>query len=295
LKAIDGDGEVIIVDNSDDDLYELISTRKSSPLAFHYITEGKLKILRQDFPCFFSAAMMGFEEAKGEYVFHTDSHMLIGHNTFRDLVDFAEQKGEALGLAFCPIGWCGQHELNARHGMIDDTLYSGWGKKFEEPTKILWNFGSWVARREWFLEEHGGYGFFSKKRVSWGGGQFYICLKSWLLGYENWAVPSSPIYHIGPFSAELQSKTGYRYRTYGKSGDTIIGIGILASFYALAGEEGKELAKSAAPAFEKHGITINKHWGMARELAKEDWAEFDKRKKWSLKEFWEGRIWENTV
>ena len=298
LKSIDNDGEIIIVDNSDYDLYQLISTPKSSPLAWHYVREKKIRILRQDFPCFFSAAMMGFKEAQGEYIFHTDSHMLIGHDTFKDLVGFMDSRidrGYNIGLSFCPIGWCGQHESNARHEMRTDTLYSGWGKKYDTPKKILWNFGSWIARKDWFLNTHKGYGFFDTHRLSWGGGQFYIGLKSWLLGYENWAVPTSPIYHIGPFSAELQRTTGYKYRLYGKSGDTVVGLGILASFYALAGEDGRELAKQAAPAFQKHGITIERHWSEAKRLAHEDWLWMDQNKKYSLKEVWEKRLWDKTT
>ena len=293
LKGVDGKSEIIIVDNSDEDIYELLSTKKSSPLAWPYLSDKVVRLIRQDFPCFFSAAMMGFKEAQGEYIFHTDSHMLIGHNTFKDLVKFLDEGNKKVGMAFCPIGWCGQHEVLARHEMRTDTLYSGWGKRYDTPTRILWNFGSWMGRRKWFLETHGGYGFLDKKRVSWGGGQFYICLKTLMLGYENWAVPTNPIYHIGPFSAELQRVTGYRYRTYGKSGETEIGLGILASFYALAGEEGKEIAKGCAPAFEKHGITIEKHWDKCRRIAKEDWEWMREKKKYSLKEVWERRLWES--
>jgi hypothetical protein len=294
LKGV-GDSEIIIVDNSDADIYNLISKQKSSPLSLHYIKQDKLKIIRQDFPCFFTAAMTGFREAQGEYIFHTDSHMLIGHNTFADLIGFMDKSDENVGLAYCPIGWCGQHENNARHEMRNDTdnIYAGWGKKYSSPKKITWNFGSWIARKEWFLETHGGYGFFERNKVSWGGGQFYTALKSWLLGFENWAVPTDPIYHIGPFSAELQRKTGYNYRVYAKSGETKLGIGILASFYALAGEDGKEFAKKAEIGFKKHhGITVDNDWNEARDLAKEDWLWLDKNKVISLRQFWEGRLWE---
>jgi hypothetical protein len=295
LSVINGESEIIIVDNSDYDIYKLISTPKSSPLAHHYLRTGKIRLLRQDYPCFFSAAMKGFQEANGDYIFHTDSHMLIGHDTFKDLVKFAESKPQN-GLFYAPIGWCGQHESIARHAMRmnTDNIYAGWGDLFTEPTKITWNFGSWIANRNWFLNTIGGYGFFENKKLSWGGGQFYTAMKSWLLGYENWAVPTRPIYHIGPFSKELATIAKYAYRVYGDSGNTKVGIGILAAFYAIAGEDGKEFAYIAEPGMKKHhGIDVDQYWDEAKSLAFEDRQWIKERQVMTLREFWENKIWES--
>lgn len=41
LKAIDGDGEIIIVDNSDQDIWKVIRTVNESPISLGYVEEGK--------------------------------------------------------------------------------------------------------------------------------------------------------------------------------------------------------------------------------------------------------------
>jgi glycosyltransferase involved in cell wall biosynthesis len=298
LKGVSGGGEIVIVDNSDPDLWQLLSTPNPSPLAWHYIKEEKVRLFRQDTPSLFVARMTAIREARGKYVFNVDSHNLMGLNTLPDLANFLDNSNSKVGLAYCPIGWCGQHELNARHEMRtdQDTIYAGWGKQYYEPTKICWNFGSWMTRKDWFLETHGGYGFFEKHKMAWGGGEFYVSLKTWLLGYENWAVPTDPIYHIGPFSQALHDRTNYKYRLYGNDGKEKRGIGILASFYALAGDDGKEFAKEAEAGFKKHhGLTVEADWARAKELAKEDWEWMQKHQVRTLREFWENRVWEKDT
>lgn len=298
FKAINDDGEIIIVDNSDADLYRLITKPSSTPLAWHYVKEGKIRVIRQEKPGMFPARMTGAREAKGEYLFQIDSHMLIGHNTFKDLIDFMDTAEKKIGLAYAPIGWCGQHETVARHDIRTDmdSIYASWGKRYYEPRKICWNFGSCLSRREWFLNVLDGYGFFEKKNLSWGGGEFYVSVKSWLLGYENWAVPTNPIYHIGMFSADVARLTGYKYRVYSSSGDTKPGIGILSAFYVLGGDqEGRQEALKAEAGITKHhGLTVEKNWEEAKSLAFEDRQWFKSKQVITLKEFWEKRIWENT-
>lgn len=293
LKAVPGGGEVVIVDNSDEDLWKIISTVNISPLSLGYVEEGRVQLIRQPYPCLYSAREEAVRHAKGKYVYNMDSHTVVGHNSLKDLVEFMEQAGPKVGMGFAPIGWISQHELYARHDIRVDqgTIFGNWGRQYEKPTKICWNFGSRICNREWFLNVHGGYGFYAKKRLSWGGGEMYAALKTWLLGYENWAVPCSPQYHIGPFSSAIERRTPHRYRVYNNSGQTKTGIGVLAAFYALAGEEGKEEALKATVGLKQYGITVEDHWPEATKLAHDDWIDLQSRQVTTLKKLIEDAPW----
>lgn len=277
LKAIGNDGEIVIVDNSDESIWEILKTVNKSPIPLAYVQEGKIQLIRQTFPSLYSARAEGIRQARGEYSFGMDSHMLVGHNMFKDLVEFMDaDKENRIGFAFAPIGWLGQHESFARHDIRINgiSIYGNWGRRYYKPTKICWNFGTRICRTKWFNGEFDGYGFFDRKRLSWGGGEFYVPMKGWLLGYESWAVPTNPIYHIGPFSDWIVERTCYRYRQYGdRSGNGKWGIGIFAAFYALGGDEMKEEARKAelAGAGKNYGLSVDRDWEEARILAYEDW------------------------
>lgn len=294
LKAVAGGGEVVIVDNSDEDLWKIISTVNISPLNLGYVEAGQVQLIRQPYPCLYSAREAAVRAARGKYVYNMDSHTVVGHNSLKDLVDFMEaRKDGKVGMGFAPIGWISQHEFYARHDIRVDqgSLYGNWGRQYDEATKICWNFGSRICSREWFLDVHGGYGFYAKQRVSWGGGEMYAALKTWILGYENWAVPCSPQYHIGPFSAAIEARTSHRYRVYGNSGNGKTGIGVLAAFYALGGEEGKEEALKAKAGLAQYGIDPERDWKEARRLAAEDWEWLKKRQVIPLKELLGKQPW----
>lgn len=253
-----------------------------------------MRLIRQPFPSLYAARQKAIEEAQGEYTYNSDSHTLYGYKHFKTLVDFMDKAGPEVGFGFSPIGWVNQLESYARHDLRTDegTIFGNWGRQYHEPTKICWNFGSRICRRDWFLETHGGYDFLAKEQISWGGGEFYIPLKGWLLGYESWAIPCSPQYHIGPFSSKVQQVAKYAYRVYGKSGRTAVGMGILASFYALGGEDAKEIARTAEPGLKQnHGITVDEHWPEARRLARQDWLKLKERQVISLPELLEKKPW----
>ena len=111
--------------------------------------------------------------------------------------------------------------------------------------------------------------------------------KSWLLGYENWAIPCEPQYHIGPYSNKIQQRTSYRYRQYDSTGSGKVGIGILSTFYALAGEDGKQEAIKAAKGLAQYGIDPERDWDTAKSYAEEDWQWMKQHQKITLKELLE--------
>jgi len=294
LKSIDKDGEVIVVDNSDAELWKLIKTPNKSPLSLRDVQEGRVKLLRQPYPGLYSAFQKGSNVAEGEYLYRADSHTLFGHNHFKDLVEFMDaDKDHKVGFGFSPIGWIAQHENFARHDIRFDKgkIWDNWGRRYCEPTKICWNFGSRITRRSWW-EECDGYGFFARDKIGWGGGEFYVAVKGWLLGKENWAIPTSPQYHIGPFSDEVRRLTPYRYHQYGKSGTTPTGLGILCAFYALGGDDAKEEALKGEGAMRKnYGITIDGHWEQAKTIASDAWKWLEKRQKISFVQFLKDKPW----
>jgi len=297
LKAIDGDGEVVVVDNSDLDLWQILRTPNESPLDLSEVQEGRVQLIRQPYPCLYSARAAGIKFARGEYSYNADSHTLFGHNHFKNLVEFMDSKKDTkIAFGFSPIGWLSWPESFARHDIrLDEgTIFGSWGRQYKEPTRICWNFGSRICRTKWFNEDFGGYGFFARERLSWGGGEFYIPVKALLMGYENWAIPCSPQYHIGPFSAAVQSRAGYKYRNYdvAKSGKTKIGMGILAAFYALGGDDMKAEALKARKGVEQYGLDVERDWAEAKRLAEKDWLWLKERQVMTFQELWEKKPWD---
>lgn len=294
FKAIDGDCEVIVVDNSDHDIWRVIKKSACSPLAFKYIKDGQLKLIRQDFPSMYSARQTGIEKAQGIYVGNCDSHTLHGHNLWGDVLDFMKET-ENVGFGFSPIGYIDQHECLARSDIRPNkhgSIFGPWGRSYDKPVKISWNFGFRITERDWFLNECGGFGFFSDNKVSWGGGEFYVAMKSWLLGRENWAIPASAIYHIGPFNKHIAKVSGYRYRLYGESGNGRQGIGILGALYALAGNWGKEYARKNTEGLkDQYGIDIDRDWPDAVRIAKQDRKWIEQNQKISFQELIETEPW----
>lgn len=271
LRSFNGESEIIVVDNSDEDVYNVLKVPSCSPLAF---SEKNFRLLRQDFPSMHSARQMGFESAKGDYLLMSDSHVLWGHNVIKDVVEFMDNTPECM-QAFSPVGWLDLPAKMAKSTLQPNKeggIYGPWGgKPATTPHKIPWFFGFRVARRKFFLQDCDGYGFFARKRVSWGGGEFYAAMKTWLMGGECWTVPTAPCFHIGPFNKHVAKVANYRFRTYGASGNGRQGIGILAAFYALGGDRfGWEDAVKNRKAFEQYGNNLERDWEEAKELAGSD-------------------------
>jgi len=198
LQPIQGGGEIVVVDNSDENKFKALN----SVIPRGYKLDGTVKVLRQDYPCLFTARETAAREAKGEYILCVDSHMLIGRDMIKDLVDFMDGRvnDTRLGFAHAPINWAHQHEDRAKHDrdMSVDEL-GNWGFQVKEKKRITWKGMPWICRRNWFLNDLGGYGALAEHRLAWGGGDMHLGIKTWLLGYENWGVPCRPGIHIGPF------------------------------------------------------------------------------------------------
>ena len=296
-----GNGEIVICDNSDIEIYRKLS----SIIPIKYIQEGLVKIYRQDFPCLFTARETAIKYAKGDYILCVDSHMIIGRNMILDLVSFMESKknDKTLGFAHAPINWAHQHEDNSKHDRDMSVNELGdWGASYKYERTITWKGMPWVCRREWFLDKEkglGGYGALSDHKLSWGGGDMHIGIKPWLLGFKNWAVPTSPGIHIGPFpKIDIKGKNPNtvntsqdKYRLWSKSGQGPHTIGFLVSCFVLGDEAMMQRNKKVIT--EKFGrfINVKKWWEKAKQFGKDEKKWLDERKKITFEQFLKTQPW----
>lgn len=290
LKAIPGGGEVVIVDNSDPELYQMIAD--GSFIARQYFHEGKVRLFRQEEPCLFTARDMAVRKALGEYILCLDGHMLVGHNMIKDLVDFLNRNrgNDKIGFAHAPISWCHHHESHARHDRNINAMegeLGPWGTAYKHERRITWKGMPWICRKKFWWRIN-GYGALSQHEIAWGGGDMHIGTKPWLLGFENWAVPCSPGIHIGPFPKRVRKE--YTYRLYGQSGKQITWIGFLISAYVLGGED---MMRRIAPTLKKRsGLDIDQWWDKAKALGADERRWLVANQVMSYDEYLAGRPWD---
>ena len=301
-----GAGEIIICDNSDEQIYRLLN----SIIPTGYIREGLIKIYRQDFPCLFTARETAIQHASGDYIFCLDSHMLCGRDMLLDSVTFMDKHAgdKDLGFAHAPISWAHQHESRARHDRdMESNELGPWGTVYTTERPITWKGMPWICRREWFLDRQtglGGYGALSEHRLSWGGGDMHIGVKPWLLGYRNWAVPTSPAIHIGPFpkidladdpntTKVAPSLARDRYRLWSQSGVGPHAIGFLVSCYVLGGEQMMNRNKNALRERFGRYIDIEKWWHKAMEFGSNEKKWLDSRKIMTFEQLVQSKPWSN--
>lgn len=282
LKPVNDRSEIVIVDNSDKDIFAGI--QKGSFIAPQYMREKRVKLLRQDFPCLFAAREMAVSAASGEYILCLDGHMLVGHRMLADMVAFMQRRKDdpKLGFAHAPISWCHQHEGHAKHDRDMATSELGdWGRWYREERKITWKGMPWICRKS-FWQEIGGYGTLATEQVSWGGGDMYLGVKPWLLGFENWAVPCSPGIRIGPFPKEANAT--HKYRLYKESGKYPSTFGFLVACYILGGES--MLSRNADIVRKRFGWRNNfdEHVELAKRIGAREKAALEARRIMSFEE-----------
>lgn len=302
-----GNWEIVVVDNSDSAAYELLGIA----LPTGYCRDGVLKVFRQDYPCLFTARETAAKKASGDYIACLDSHMIVGHNCFIDLVNFMDRHSDdiTLGFAHSPINWAHQHERSARHDRdMSVSELGNWGAAYKYEQTITWKGMPWVCRREWFLDRHKGlnaYGALAEHKISWGGGDMHIGIKPWLLGFKNWAVPTNPFIHIGPFpKLDLNGKsknsvfaakhfqTRDKYRVYASSGEFPHAFGFLVSCYILGGEFMMRRNEKAINRRFGRFIDTKKWWDKAIELGEGEKHWIDERKVMTFEQLLKRRPWD---
>ena len=296
-------GEIVICDNSDPGVYEKLG----SALPAGYVREGLLKVHQQAFPCLFTARETAIEHAKGEYVLCVDSHVIIGRDMILDLVNFMDSKKDdkTLGFIHAPVNWAHQHESAAKHDRdMSECELGNWGTVHKSPRTITWKGMPWICRREWFLNKEwglGGYGALADHKLSWGGGDMHIGIKPWLLGFKNWAVPTNPAIHIGPFpkidndgkNRNIVTVGQDKYRLWSKSGNGPHTIGFLVSCFILGGEPMMERNKDAITRKFGRYLDVKKWWNKAKEYGREEKQWLNNRKVMTFEQLLETKPWNN--
>jgi len=271
LKTIDMDGEIVICDNSDPNIYKLM------PIAYPngWLKKKWVRVIRQEEPCFTSARMTAAKEAKGEYLFCVDSHVLFGLNTLRDSIAFMDSRkdDEKLGFGHPPIRWAHQGPAAIKHTLRvspEGLPNGGWDCGYTKTQKMYWKFMPWICRRDWYLNTIKGYGTHANAMLSWGGAETIQQVKSLMMGFENWAIHTDPVIHIGPYTPEVVKTGQYKYRTYSANGNFPHGFGVLASYMVIAGEKlGYQMAKKGEASFTaRHNIAVDTYWRQAIEVGK---------------------------
>jgi hypothetical protein len=204
-----------------------------------------------------------------------------------------------VGFAHAPINWAHQHESAAKHDRdMSVNELGNWNTQYNHVRPITWKGMPWICRRD-FWHSIKGYGSLAKHHISWGGGDMHIGIKPWLLGYKNYAVPTSPGIHIGPFpkidtkgNPNTTSVGPDKYRLYSKSGKTSQCLGFLVSCYVLGGEPMME--RNASAIKERFGryLNIKKEWPTAISLGQEERDWILANQKISFNQLLEQRPWE---
>lgn len=292
--------EIIIVDNSDPEWYDKIK----SVLPSGYISDGLLKVYRQDYPCLFTARETAIEHSTGKYIACVDSHMLIGNDMFLDLYNFMESKQDdpTIGFAHAPINWAHQHETSSRHDRdMSECELGNWNKSYDSVRTITWKGMPWICRRE-LWKTINGYGALAEHRLSWGGGDMHIGIKPWMLGYKNYAVPTSPGIHIGPFpkvdtttnpnAVKVAKVTARdRYRLWSVSGEGPHSLGFLISCYVIGGESMMKRNKASIKRRFGQFIDIDKWWNVAIQMGQKEKIWLDAHKTITFDELLTAQPW----
>jgi len=245
--------------------------------------------------------MTAAKEAKGEYIFCVDSHVIFGHNTLKDSIAFMDshKDDESLGFGHPPIRWAHQGDAGQKHSLkVSPTGLpnGGWDTAYREQRKMYWKFMPWICRRDWYLDTLKGYGTHANSMLSWGGAETIQQVKSLMMGYENWAISTDPIIHIGPYTQEIINLGQYKYRVYTSNGNYPHGFGVLASYMVIAGEKhGYEMAKLGETQFtNRHKIKVDDYWKKAVEVGKAEYEWLMSVKKYSYEELISIKPWEVT-
>jgi glycosyltransferase involved in cell wall biosynthesis len=203
--------EIILIDNcSNDDVYPQRGTAGTTSYlegrGIYY--NAKLRILRDPIAGNHSARNKGAEIARGKYLFFSDAHMAYRPGFFNEMIRTID---ESDGLFHGGIAWMGAYPPAIGGVGFAYTI------KLGEEWKGTWNpyhlgVDDWWAipsqghcsvgvRKDQFMK-FGGY---PKVHRTYGGGEFYIDMKWWMLGSKVVVNPKCIGYH-------LSSSRGYSYR-----------------------------------------------------------------------------------
>ena len=231
IKAAGVSAEIVVVENSDEEIHQAALACLAGQMK-----EGMVRVIREPSTSLALAIDRSHREAHGEFLFYTDAHTLIGHNTLPALLEFFQRhQGERIGFVYAPIQWAHTSTSTRRtHLNVDRCKLGEWGGSscalYEQ--KVPWKGMPYMVRRDVWLDMN-GLGCCAEHKLGWGV-LAYIGIKAWMLGYENWAIPCGVVYHFGEWPEIV--KPHANYRTYQISGHHP-GLGKAVALYVFGGEE----------------------------------------------------------
>lgn len=295
FKSIPDECEIVVVDNSNNKIYDAIT--KGFP--GFYSAFKNIKILHHMPPSNHAARMLAAKESTSEYILCVDSHMIFGHNVLSDAFKFIDShKGDKIGFYHFPM----RKSDKGQNTGVSDIHSNGTpylkrrNFKIGEGRKIFWKFMPWMCNRKWYLDKLQGYTTHAKHHIVATGGEMLQQIKSWMLGYENWIMPTNPIIHIGPFNERFRSIVhSYKYRDYPLIDNYPMGFGVILAFYILGGDDfGYEQAKKAEDRIWLiHKIKVDPLWKNARRLGKAEHQWLMKNKKIDFLKLLKTKPWNN--
>lgn len=224
-------GEIVVVENSDEDVH-----LAAMDCLAGQIKEGVVRVVRLQNPSIAKAIHLAHEEAKGKFIFYTDAHTLIGHGTIPALMAFhQEHQREPIGFVHAPIQWAHRSSATKRtHLNVSRTPLGEWAgaTPVEKPSLIPWKGMPYMIRKSVWGDIR-GLGCCAEHNLGWGVLP-YLGMKTWMLGYENWAIPDGVVYHFGEWPERV--KPHAQYRTYTSSGEKP-GLARAVALYVFGGEE----------------------------------------------------------
>lgn len=285
VEAMHGvDGEIVVVDNSDEKFCECVKSLLSGQ-----IKDGMVRYFRQEEPSSAATMERAAKEAEGEFIFYTDAHSLIGSQCIKKSLEFFDRhEGEPVAFCYTPLLWA--HMSSSAKKMsfrFHRNNMGSWGKMTDHELKVTFKGMPHMIRKEVY-HAIGGYGCLAEHHMAWGGLIPYLGWKPWLLGYENWAIPDSVTYHFGEYPKVCREDT--KYRRYNVSGKYQPGQSHAVAAYVIGGE--KFLRQEYLPArMERYFASVDHALGIAKEVGGKEREWMLANQKYSVWELLENPPW----
>lgn len=199
------DFEIIIVDNgSVDNTSSPNIVGTSDFLRMRGIFHDRVvKIVHDPVMGNVSARNKGAAVATGEYLFFSDAHMAYKPGSFKAMIDAIDASG---GIVHPAVDWMGAYpaEPNYQYSIkLGEKMWGTWARNKVADTWFYIPMSGHCClgmKRQQFLD-FGGYNPFFR---CYGGGEFYLDMKWWMLGSNVVCEPNALAWH-------LSAGRGYAY------------------------------------------------------------------------------------
>jgi len=191
------DYEIIVCDNgSKPKILEWIDKLFSDRPVWH---PWKHRVVHESEQGVDKARMTAAREAKGEYLFFLDAHILVNRHYFKTAIEYMDSHPE-VGILHGGLSWNGYNKQcrgTAYKLNLDTNFWGDWTiarSNWKEP----WLVGSsglaaFVVRREQFFELKG----MNPNFIEYGDAEIYIDLKYWMFGHKVVFHPDLHVVHSG--------------------------------------------------------------------------------------------------